>query len=653
MKNAAGETIYIGKAKSLVRRLTWYFRPHYKLDTRIAHMLSETVDFDVFLAESETEALLLENNLVKALRPRFNFKLKDDKSYPCICIKSERFPRLTAARYRESGASQGELYGPYPDAAAVRNALKLLHELLPLRTCNLTLPPRRTVSPCLRHQLGTCGAPCAGRQSEEEYMELIEQARHYLRGRFTALLPFLREQMTAAAAALRYERAAALRRHIETLTKLSEKQKAAVMAAVAPAPEAGHDRQPDLDVLGVAIFGPLSCLLQIEVRQGVIAGRTSHFYKIDSSPAFHDGLTADKLISEFIGRHYAPARSIGLLLPKVIQDRSAIEAAAAQAGLHVTIPTRGDNWRLVKMAMENARLALMEHMELPAVRRELHQRGLAELQRLLGLGLDRVASGRIDGDGGDSGVGGTDRMSEKGGSPEAGPHLRLEVYTLIAAGSTALTGAMIVHQDGDIYPGACRHLRLKTALPSGMPPEPEEAMAASMKEAIEEFITRRFALAEKERKKHNSASAGTAAGGRDKYRWTPIPDCILIIGEGRTLPAPNPSPPRQASATIDHLTAELVRAAVQTLNNLGYKVPVIGVGSLDSLYMPSGSSGSTGPSGHAVPSGSTGPVAAPAGGTLLVLPPHSFLWPLLFGLAGEMKRFNTAYRHGLWKRRRR
>ena len=208
--DAEGNIIYVGKAKNLKRRVSQYFRPEEQLDRKTRALVSNIADLSYTVVETEEDALLLENNLIKQLQPKYNIMLKDDKTYPWICIRKERFPRVMLTRRYEKDGSQ--YFGPYASVQHAHRMLDLIGSLYKIRICRHNLTPEAIaagkIRPCLNYHLGKCAAPCAGEQSEEDYNAQIESVRALLSGRVSALMQRFREIMEAAAADLRFEEAA-------------------------------------------------------------------------------------------------------------------------------------------------------------------------------------------------------------------------------------------------------------------------------------------------------------------------------------------------------------------------------------------------------------------------------------------------------------
>ena len=227
--DADGNIIYVGKAKNLKRRVSQYFRPEEQLDRKTRALVSNIADLSYTVVETEEDALLLENNLIKQLQPKYNIMLKDDKTYPWICIRKERFPRVMLTRRYEKDGSQ--YFGPYASVQHAHRIMDLIGSLYKIRICRHNLSPEAVASgkirPCLNYHLGRCAAPCAGEQSEEEYNAQIESVRALLSGRVSALMQRFKENMEAAAADLRFEEAALWKERLR-LTDIHHKRQKVV-----------------------------------------------------------------------------------------------------------------------------------------------------------------------------------------------------------------------------------------------------------------------------------------------------------------------------------------------------------------------------------------------------------------------------------------
>jgi excinuclease ABC subunit C len=332
------EVLYVGKAKDLRRRVGSYFSR--SSNRRIQTMVGLIRDIHVTVTHTEAEALLLENNLIKALKPRFNVLLRDDKSYPYIYLSDDEFPRLTF--HRGAKRRGGRYFGPYPSAGAVRSTLQQLQKLFPVRQCDNSYYSNRS-RPCLQYQIKRCTAPCVGLVSRAEYAGDVKDSEWFLEGRAADVIDRLGERMDRAALQLEYEQAARYRDQIEDLRRVQDKQYIT-------------GERGDLDLLACELGGGLACVQLFFVRQGRNLGNKVFFPKIA------DSVTIEEVISAFVAQHYlggeAPAE---ILVSHRPEDKQLLaEALSAQAGRRVRIVAgpRGDRARWLQLARENARIAL-------------------------------------------------------------------------------------------------------------------------------------------------------------------------------------------------------------------------------------------------------------------------------------------------------
>lgn len=338
MLNAATDVIYVGKAKDLKRRVSSYFTR--SLNRRIQSMVSQVRDIQVTVTHTEAEALLLENNLIKSLRPRYNILLRDDKSYPYIHISEGDYPRLS--RYRGAKRLHGETFGPYPSARAVRETLHLLQKLFPVRQCEDSSFRNRS-RPCLQYQIKRCSAPCVEKISQQDYQQDLHDTRLFLRGRASDVTDRLLERMESAAEQLDFESAAKYRDQISALRQIQEKQH--VMG------ESGH-----LDIVACAIDAGQACVQVFFVRHGRNLGNKPYFLKCSEQVA------EAELMGSFLTQYYP-----GKILPPLIlvshlpDQKDLIETAFSEQAEHqvrIRHPERGERRRWLEMADHNAQLAL-------------------------------------------------------------------------------------------------------------------------------------------------------------------------------------------------------------------------------------------------------------------------------------------------------
>ena len=360
---AADDTIlYVGKARHLKNRVSSYFygRAHAE---KTQAMLAQVARVEVTVTASETEALLLEYNLIKQHRPRYNILLKDDKSFPYIHLTEHEFPRL--AYYRGAGKVPGRFFGPYPNSVAARETLQLLQKLFRLRPCEDTFFANRS-RPCLQHQIGRCSAPCVGLVTREAYAQDTADAVQVLQGRNNELIAELGQRMEEAAGRLQYEAAAHFRDQIAMLKQIQASQS---MTRI---------RGTDIDAVAIAGTGPEFCVSVVFVRGGRNLGSTNFFPK--------GGLGREReALAGFLAQYYLARESPDeIVVSEAVEDGHVLEAALRErAGRPVPIRSgvRGARARWLAMARTNAELGL----KMKASSRASVREQLASLQHALGL----------------------------------------------------------------------------------------------------------------------------------------------------------------------------------------------------------------------------------------------------------------------------
>ncbi|GLQ46187.1 UvrABC system protein C [Dyella lipolytica] len=359
----AGELLYVGKAGSLKKRVGSYFlKP--RMEPRIAAMVAQIARCEITVTRTEAEALLLESQLIKALKPRYNILLRDDKSYPYIYLSGgEDYPRL--AFHRGARNQPGRYFGPFPGAFAVRESLNLMQKLFKVRQCEDSYFRNRS-RPCLQYQIGRCTGPCVGLISPEDYRNDVRHVEMFLEGRSSAVIDELAGSMGQASAALNFERAAALRDQVAALRKLHAQNHVQGTTA-------------DLDVIACRIESGIACVSVLFFRNGISLG-TRDFYPrlpLDAEPA--------DVLAQFIAQYYLD-RPVPreIILGEAIADEQILgEVLAQQCGHAVEIKTRvrGERAQFLQMAERNAQASLTSRI---ASRQTLGTR-FEDLQNLLGL----------------------------------------------------------------------------------------------------------------------------------------------------------------------------------------------------------------------------------------------------------------------------
>ncbi len=372
MHSRNDEIIYVGKAINLKNRVSQYFQASRTRTPKIEKMVSRIAYFEYIITDSELEALVLENNLIKEHRPRYNTMLKDDKSYPFIRVTvEESFPRILFARRMKRDKSK--YFGPFTSSAAVKDTIDLLKKLYHLRSCNRNLPKDIGKDrPCLYYQIHQCQAPCQGYISEEEYGQHVKAALDFLGGEFKPVLKDLEQQMQDAAALLDFERAAEYRDLIESVKHVTGRQRIT------------NSDAEDRDVIAIAMSDKDVVVSAFFVRQGKILGR-EHFHMTGS-----DGETPSDILNAFMKQYYAgtPYLPHEILLEEDIAEREVIESWLSKRQGHkvsLLVPQRGEKHKLMLLAKENAKLVLSQDLE-KMKREEARTIGAVhEIERLTGL----------------------------------------------------------------------------------------------------------------------------------------------------------------------------------------------------------------------------------------------------------------------------
>lgn len=374
-KNAQSEIIYIGKAAVLADRVRSYFQKGADPSPKTSLLVSHITDVETMVTRSELEALILESNLVKRHRPRFNIVLRDDKQYPYVRLPiKEDFPRLSIVRrVQKDGALY---YGPYTPANALRETLKVIKHVFPLATCAIDIDGTADRA-CIEFEIKRCMAPCTGNQSKEEYHQIVKQVRHFLEGRDRELLDDLRVRMEAAAEREEFEDAARLRDRLFKIERMLEKQRITQTSAT------------DQDVIGLARQGSAVDLQILFVRGGLLIGRKDFFWP-QSADAPDEELVRSA-IEQFYNKDGQPPREV--LVPTDLEDAALIQQWLSDKrgeSVRVRSPERGAKHQLVLLAEENAAAAVADHLR----DEERDRQAGEELKRLLR--LDR-APRRIEG----------------------------------------------------------------------------------------------------------------------------------------------------------------------------------------------------------------------------------------------------------------
>ena len=398
--------IYVGKAVSLKNRVRQYFQKGYKKSPKIQRMVRNIDHFEYIVTDSELEALVLESNLIKEHRPKYNTMLKDDKSYPYIRVTvNETFPRVMIARSMKK--DKALYYGPYVNSTAVRDTIELLRKLYKIRSCSRKLPEDIGKDrPCLYYHIGQCPAPCQGYISEEEYRKSIDSMVYFLKGHYQEEIEALTKKMMTASEEMRYEEAASYRDLIESVKQIGERQKItgtdgddrdiiaiAMDAITGNNPDQEYDFSTEGQEARPDFLGTRNAVVQVFfVRGGKLIGREHFFLTADDTD------DPGHVLSSFITQYYSGAPFVPkeLMLESEIPDHELIEQwLTKRRGSKVTIriPQRGMKEKLVALAHDNAEMVLSKDRE-RLKREELRTIGaVREIASLLGLEkADRMES---------------------------------------------------------------------------------------------------------------------------------------------------------------------------------------------------------------------------------------------------------------------
>ncbi len=342
MYNCQEEVIYVGKAKNLKKRVSSYFRANLD-NAKTRSLVSQIAHMDVTVVNSETEAFLLENTFIKKYKPRYNVVMRDDKSYPFIFLSSHEHPRLTF--HRGPQKKKGEYFGPYPSAWSVREALRSMQRIFPVRQCEDSYYRARS-RPCLQYQMQRCSAPCVeGYVSDEEYQEQVNFARLFLKGKNQQVIGRLVEKMEKASENLNFEAAARYRDQINALRKVQERQWVA-------------GTQDEMDVFGFAFKGNMACIQVMFIRDGQLLGSKAFFPKVPTTADEQEVFESFFLQFYLAGNKIIPKQ---IVLANELSDQDAIcELLTSEAGHKVTFfkGAREEKRKYLQLAQANAQTAL-------------------------------------------------------------------------------------------------------------------------------------------------------------------------------------------------------------------------------------------------------------------------------------------------------
>ena len=481
MKNADGRVLYVGKADALRSRVRSYFGARGPEDVRISRMVTEVADVDYIVTDTVSEAYLLESNLIKEHRPRFNIRLRDDKSYPFVKITlGEDFPRIVRTRRLVRDGSR--YFGPYASASSVDETLKLLRKIFPFRTCNLDIPEGKRVleRPCLLYFINRCQGPCIQAVEKEPYRHTIGQIVDFLEGRQEPIAAQLRREMGSHSDALRFEQAAVARDKLRAVERTMEQQKMAAFS------RAEHD------VIGIARAEDEACIQVMQVRNGKLIGR--EHYVVVGARDVPDAETLGAFLQQYYASTDAVPRALLVpFLPSEADDLAAYLADRRGVRVTITVPERGEKRRLVALATQNAVEALERERAEWMADTARRDEALTQLASELGL---------------------------------PGPPERIECYDMSNIQGTSAVGSMVVFIDGRPEPKEYRRFRIR----SGDTPDDFRMMA--------EVLRRRFGRMAKLRSDTGALSLDAVGadevpeenGTRPRDAGWAVPDLVIVDG---------------------------------------------------------------------------------------------------------------------------
>ncbi len=435
MKNSTDEIIYVGKAKSLKKRVRQYFGSYGKSGTKVRSMVSHIADFEYIIVDNEVESLILESNLIKNNHPKYNILLRDDKQYPYIKITvNEKYPRvMKTRRILKDGA---KYFGPYPDIFAVNASIEAFEMLYPLRTCSLNLEKNLgKYKPCLNFYIKKCLGPCQGNVDEEKYNLMINEISDFLSNKSTKILDRLEDEMLVYSRNLEFEKAAEIRDRIKNLRELKERQ-------VITNPMSINDK----DVIGLA-KGIDEVLVQIFfIRDGKIIGR--EHYMIDD----YYNEPIDEILSSFIKQFYNAAAIIPkeILIEEDLEDKNLLEdwlSEKRKSKVNILSPKKGTKMELIKMVKKNALDMLDKYGDKYKKRAQSNILALEEISDTLSLDI---------------------KLN------------RIEAYDISNISGVESVGSMVVFENGEAKKSDYRKFRIKTII------------GANDYGSLKEVLTRRF-----------------------------------------------------------------------------------------------------------------------------------------------------------------
>ena len=458
--------IYVGKAISLKNRVRQYFQSSRNKGVKIEQMVTHIARFEYIITDSELEALVLECNLIKEHRPKYNTMLMDDKAYPFIKVTvQEDFPRVLFAR--QMYKDKAKYYGPYTSAAAVKDTIDLIHKLYGIRTCNRQLPKMQGKErPCLNYHIHQCPAPCQGYISKEEYGESVKKALHFLNGNYAPILKELEEKMQQAAEEMEFEKAIEYRELLGSVKKIAQKQKIT------------NSDMEDKDVIAMAKDREDAVVQVFFIRDGRLIGR-DHFCLHIAADDKKEEILAAFVKQFYAGTPYIPRE---IMMQYEIGEAEVIESWLSERKgqkVHIYVPKKGEKEKLVELAQKNAKMVLDQDKE--RIRRE-EGRTIGAMKEIAGLlNLPEIS--------------------------------RVEAYDISNISGFQTVGSMVVFEKGKARRRDYRKFRLRTI-------EGPDDYAS-----MQEVLTRRFLHGKKELEELKEQGKDTELGG-----FTKFPDILMMDG---------------------------------------------------------------------------------------------------------------------------
>ncbi len=467
MHDAHDDIIYVGKARILKNRVRQYFQSSRNHTPKIRQMVSHVSRFEYIVTDSEMEALVLENNLIKEHRPKYNTMLKDDKTYPYIKVTTgEAYPRILLVR--RMNKDKARYFGPYTSSQSVRDTIDLTQKLYKIRNCSRNLP--RDIGkerPCLYYHMDQCDAPCQGKISREDYQAHITEALRFLGGNFEPVIQMLTEKMTEAAQTLDFEKAASYRDLLASVRQIDQKQKIT------------SSEQDDKDVIAFDRDKDEAVVQVFFIRGGKLIGR-EHFYLTGV-----ENETGEEIIGAFAAQYYASAPFVPatLMTQYMPDDKELIESWLSEKSGHAVrfkVPVKGQKERLVELAVQNARIVLTKDRERIKMEEARTVGAVRQLSEMLG-----IAQGIV----------------------------RMEAFDISNISGVLSVGSMIVYENGRPKRNAYRKFRIRTVT------GPDDY--ASM----EEVLTRRFTHGLEEMSEDAAVQASLSGRG-----FSDFPDVLMMDG---------------------------------------------------------------------------------------------------------------------------